>query len=163
MNVTHIEAALVLPQETTSYVQNFTKQPYFINVPPAAEVTIDYFWRADPMIEPMQLGFLAILYYSSTYGQGVYKATVFNGTISIKEAEEDPFTGESFPLIIGILCVGGFLIYTYLKSRSSIISSSSTPTSPSSPETGTSEVNENWLEGTAASQFGKKKGARKTK
>jgi len=118
------------------------------------------------MIEPMQLGFLAVVYYTSTYGQSSYKETIYNGTVFITAVEEEAFTGESVPLVLGFLSVIAFIAYNYLKSRnfsfgSSSAASSSSKKTVTQTETGTSKVDESWLSGTEAAKF--KKTSKKSK
>ena len=121
------------------------------------------------MIEPMELGFLAVIHYESTYGKAEYKDTVYNGTVNIGAVQEEAFTGESLPLMIGIIAVLSFVAYNYLK-QSKLFSSITAATRPkkektaSSPsvEKGTSEIDNSWLSGTAAAGY-KNKSTRKTK
>eukprot|EP01091_Cochliopodium_minus_P008709 TRINITY_DN2014_c0_g1_i1.p1 TRINITY_DN2014_c0_g1~~TRINITY_DN2014_c0_g1_i1.p1 ORF type:complete len:238 (-),score=68.81 TRINITY_DN2014_c0_g1_i1:66-779(-) len=163
MNVTYIEAQLVLPQDHSIFVQNFTKQPFFINVPPNAEVTIDYFWRADPNIEPMKLVFLATIHYRTTYGNSAFSTILYNRTIQITEPEEDIYAGESmflYFLIIGTIAVGGYLYY--MKTTSEKKQKTSKTTTSSVTESGTSEIDESWLTGTVATSD-KKKNKKKNK
>jgi len=165
MNVTYIEAQLVLPQDHGVFVQNFTKQPFFINVPPGAEVTIDYFWRADPNIEPMKLVFLATIYYRTTYANSAFSAILHNKTIQISEPEEDIYAGESmflYFLIIGTIGVGGYLYYMKSISDKKQKPTKSTTTTTESVS-GTSEIDDSWLTGTVAASDKDKKKKKKNK
>lgn len=156
MNITFIEGALVLPTDRNKFVQNFTKQPYFINVPPGTEITLDYFWRPDPMLDPMEIGYIATVYYTSTYGDGNYSTTFFNGTIKIVEPKEDIFAGESFFLYSLILGAIGFFAYTYMGKNSLKV--------PMMKKTQTKQEEENeWLANTSAAKYKKRKNKGKSK
>ena len=99
----------------------------------------------------MKLVFLANVYYRSTYGNSMFSATLYNGTIQITEPEEDVFAGESmflYLMLFGGLSFGGYFLYM----RQTSGKQSKSKSSVSTTETGTNTVDASWLSGTAASK-----------
>lgn len=84
-NLTAVVASLNSPMDFSMYIQNFTHQVYFKELPGGQEMSLEYKFRIAPQV-PTRDFFVAIhLIYEDIGGGGYYSNTVFNGTIEVVE------------------------------------------------------------------------------
>merc|ERR1739848_47573 len=119
VNVTYLHGALYHPSDATRYVQNFTRALYGISVPAGVEVSVDYYFRPDAMLEPMTAGFFATVEY--TDGISNFTHTFFNGTVELVQPPASAFDAQSLFLFVGFAAaigVGGYALMNQKKSES---------------------------------------------
>ncbi|PRP75626.1 hypothetical protein PROFUN_07992 [Planoprotostelium fungivorum] len=147
-NVTGVTASLLWPYDLSVYIQNFTRQPYNIEVQPKEHISILYSFWTDPLMEPRDFGLAARVYYSQDGENGGNFTHVFyNGTIVFEEAESSDY--QMVFTYIALLAATGLIGYVLFNQATNL---GNKKTKKTKTERGTegSTISEEWLEGTAA-------------
>eukprot|EP00879_Flechtneria_rotunda_P001297 GHRR01001446.1.p1 GENE.GHRR01001446.1~~GHRR01001446.1.p1 ORF type:complete len:247 (+),score=60.42 GHRR01001446.1:128-868(+) len=84
-NLTAVVASLNSPMDFSMYIQNFTHQVYFLELPPNEERSIEYKFRIAPQVPTRDFSVAIHLIYEDIDSKGFYSSTVFNGTVEIVE------------------------------------------------------------------------------
>jgi hypothetical protein len=80
LNVTSLFGAVYHPSALGTPIQNFTRKPLMVNVPAAAEATLDYRFRLHPQSPASELVMVHTVVYQSH--DQIYTSTFFNRTIT---------------------------------------------------------------------------------
>lgn len=145
-NVTTVSASFMYPQDHRYFIQNYTRTYYGQNVSAGEERAFFYIFSPDPMLEPRPYGLVVSIFYSDS--ENNYTNVVFNSTIELIESTEpiDLTTMFTYIGVIGVAGLVGFLVYESARGNKR-----------KAPrrriETGTqkaTEIDSEWLEGTAA-------------
>lgn len=86
-NVSYVGAHLHSPYDFTYYIHNFTIREQEALLGPGGETTIEYRFRPDPSLEPLEFTFSAWVVYNSSQGK-LYQNQVVNTTIELIEKAE---------------------------------------------------------------------------
>ena len=112
-NVSYIGAQLHSPFDFSYYIQNFTVRETESIVGPGQETTIEYRFRPDPALEPIEFQLSVWSIYNSSEGR-MYQSTVFNDTVELVEKRE-PWSVSSvinYSLVLAGLGVIGYVGYS---------------------------------------------------
>jgi hypothetical protein len=99
-NISYVGAQLHSPFDFNYYIQNFTTRTLDAIVGPNAETTVEYRFRPDPTLQPIEFQLSGWLLYNGSDGR-IYQSTFINTTIELLEHKE-PW---SFTRLIGTLIV----------------------------------------------------------
>jgi len=155
-NITTITASLRYLQDWRYAVQNFTKIVYGTAVLPGEESSFLYVFRPDPLIEPRDFGLTMTVFYSDSTGQN-FTSVFFNSTVSLVEPDES-FDTQTLFTYVGVIAVVGLIGFLILKATG-VLDKKGGKRRRNTGDTGSmsaGDANE-WLEGTAATNFGKSK------
>lgn len=121
-NVSSLAGHLHSPFDYNYYIQNFTVKSAATTVGPNSQATLEYTFRPDAILEPLEFWFSAYVKYNRTDGRN-FMHTLHNSTIELIEAP----TSTSATLIYYMAVLGGLgaLAYVYTQANSSKSSSSS--------------------------------------
>jgi len=108
-NVSYIGAQLHSPFDFSYYIQNFTVRETESIVGPGQETTIEYRFRPDPALEPIEFQLSVWSIYNSSEGR-LYQSTVFNDTVELVERRE-PWTVQSVVNYLLVLSGMGVIAY----------------------------------------------------
>jgi len=112
-NLTAVAASLKSPYDHSYAVQNYSA--FWINgvLEAGKEITIEYKFKPHENLEPLEFPLEAFLFYNTTDTGDMYRATVFNSTITILEKDIifNPQTFFTYILFIGAV---GFGVYSLL-------------------------------------------------
>jgi len=111
-NVSYIGAQLHSPFDFSYYIQNFTVREVEAIVGPGQETTVEYRFKPDITLEPIEFQLSAWLIYNSSEGK-LYQSTIYNNTIELIEKYE-PWSLSSiinYALVIAGLGVIGYVGY----------------------------------------------------
>ena len=109
-NVSYIGAQLHSPFDFSYYIQNFTVRETESIVGPGQETTVEYRFRPDPSLEPIEFQLSVWAIYNSSEGR-MYQSTAFNDTVELVEKRE-PWTVASainYALVLAGLGVMGYV------------------------------------------------------
>jgi hypothetical protein len=84
-NLTAVVASLNSPLDFTMYIQNFTHQVYFKELPPSGEMSLEYKFRLAPQVPTRDFAVAIHLIYEDVGSSGYYSNVVFNGTVEVVE------------------------------------------------------------------------------
>lgn len=159
-NVTAIMGSLNIPMEFSGYVQNFTQQFYLQRLSPGQQTTVEYTFRPDPSLPAREFVVALTLFYQNSKG-AFLSTTFFNQTVDIVEKKK--FVDADFIMmyitLAGLLAIAGYGLYLYLLSLG-FLKKQKVRTKVSSVSH-VSEHPEEWIEGTAYSQFKAQKDKKK--
>ena len=115
-NVSYIGAQLHSPYDFSYYIQNFTVRETESIVGPSQETTIEYRFRPDVSLEPIEFQLSVWAIYNSSEGR-MYQSTVFNDTVELVERSEPWSVGSVFntALVLSGLGVMGYVAYNLLQ------------------------------------------------
>ena len=112
-NVSYIGAQLHSPFDFSYYIQNFTVRETESIVGPGQETTVEYRFRPDPQLEPIEFTLSVWAIYNSSEGR-MYQSTAFNDTVELVEKKE-PWTVASalnYALVLAGLGMMGYVGYS---------------------------------------------------
>ena len=115
-NVSYIGAQLHSPFDFDYFIQNFTVRETESIVGPAQETTIEYRFRPDVSLEPIEFQLSVWALYNSSEGR-MYQSTVFNDTIELQERREPWSVASVFntALVLSGLGVIGYVAYSVMQ------------------------------------------------
>ena len=115
-NVSYIGAQLHSPFDFSYYIQNFTVRETESIVGPSQETTIEYRFRPDVSLEPIEFQLSVWALYNSSEGR-MYQSTVFNDTIELLERSEPWSVSSVFntALVLSGLGVIGYVAYSLMQ------------------------------------------------
>jgi len=161
-NVTSMVASIRHPYDIRYIIQNFTEREYHQLLRPKEGLSLSYTFSPE-MLEERDYGFIASVYYFDPEADIDYGTTVYNGTIDILESPGnfDVQTFFTYLLILGILGLAGFGIYRLALSYGFAWRKRKTQRAPVEYGTKThvNAVDNEWLQGTAAMDYQKRKAA----
>lgn len=113
-NVSHIVAHLHSPFDYNYYIQNFTSKNTPATVPANSQVSLEYTFKPDTQLEPLEFWLSAVVAYNRSDGRG-FMHTLHNGTVELVEAAEA--TNQRLVMyLVALLGLGG-LGFVYAKSQ----------------------------------------------
>ncbi|EGC33447.1 hypothetical protein DICPUDRAFT_80780 [Dictyostelium purpureum] len=159
LNITHIYASLNHPQDSSVYIQNYTRGDFGIAVEKGHHATLAYRFVPSEYLEPRQFGLLISLEYQD--GAQNYTLTFFNSTINITEKESSFDMDSFFLLILGFAVMGGvgYFVYSKMPKQKKVRRTVSKSSSVAKVETEADTAD--WLSGTSADKS--KKSIKKNK
>ena len=115
-NVSYIGAQLHSPFDFSYYIQNFTVRETESIVGPSQETTIEYRFRPDVSLEPIEFQLSVWALYNSSEGR-MYQSTVFNDTVELVERQEPWSVSSVFntALVLSGLGVIGYVAYNLMQ------------------------------------------------
>ena len=115
-NVSYIGAQLHSPFDFSYYIQNFTVRETEAIVGPNQETTIEYRFRPDVSLEPIEFQLSVWALYNSSEGR-MYQSTVFNDTVELVERSEPWSVSSVFntALVLSGLGVIGYVAYNLMQ------------------------------------------------
>lgn len=90
-NISQIAAHLHSPFDYNYYIQNFTVKHASATVGPNSQVTLEYTFKPDPTLEPLEFHFSAYVNYNRSDGR-TFMHTLHNATIDLYEPGSDSNT-----------------------------------------------------------------------
>lgn len=103
-NVTNIGTSLHSPYDYSYFIQNFTASEPGVIVGPEQQVTLEYRFRPDPALEPVDFLLSGYVTYSDS-GYDSYKSIFYNDTIVMVE--------KPFVLTPSVVVGYSFVIFTF--------------------------------------------------
>jgi len=145
-----ISASLRYPVDWKVHIQNFTRQPVGVIVYPSEQYSFLYTFRPDGMLEPRDFGLSAQVFYTDNENRN-FSTHFYNSTISLAEHEEG-FDIQLLFTYVGILAVFGLLAFFAYNMVAKAAKKSGVGRSRrvESTQQSSSEVDNEWLEGTSA-------------
>ena len=115
-NVSYIGAQLHSPFDFSYYIQNFTVRETEAIVGPSQETTLEYRFRPDVSLEPIEFQLSVWALYNSSEGR-MYQSTVFNDTVELVERREPWSVSSVFntALVLSGLGVIGYVAYSLMQ------------------------------------------------
>jgi len=146
VNVTSISASLRYPSDWRYFIQNYTQEVVSFVVNPKEQATFLYTFLPDPMLEARDFGLAAQVFYHDQEGNN-FTSYFYNSTISLVESSES-IDAQALFTYVGIVGVAGLLLFVIYKA----VGDKKKGKRPARVETGTqsTDLNEEWLEGTHA-------------
>jgi len=105
LNISFIGAYLHSPYDINYYIQNFTVKPLADYLYPSAQYTIEYTFKADQKLEPLQYWFSAFIMVNGT--TRLYKQTPINGTLDLVLENSDFGLNDVLMWIVSFAIIGG--------------------------------------------------------
>ncbi|CAD7701158.1 unnamed protein product [Ostreobium quekettii] len=151
VNVSAIMGSLNHAGDFRVYYQNFSMQPLGITVPAGAELTMEYLFRPDPALPPMEFRIAITAFYSNVKGNEWYSSTFFNETIEIVEAEKF-FDTEVLFMYATIICLMALAVFGLVRWAASLSIFKKAVTTKKAKAASTTTADDDWLKGTPASK-----------
>eukprot|EP00013_Stygamoeba_regulata_P023440 CAMPEP_0177658580 /NCGR_PEP_ID=MMETSP0447-20121125/16897_1 /TAXON_ID=0 /ORGANISM="Stygamoeba regulata, Strain BSH-02190019" /LENGTH=267 /DNA_ID=CAMNT_0019163217 /DNA_START=44 /DNA_END=847 /DNA_ORIENTATION=+ len=157
-NLTHIYATLLHPKELTYHVENYTAIGYYDLLQSGDFKSFSYFFNPNEYLQVREdFGFAAIAFFQKPTDNNpfrIYRHIIFNGTMAVVE-RETAFDADLLFAYAGVGAIGLAVLFGLYK----IVSKAARKGGKRRLETGTrsSEVSDEWLEGTHAAMHGKKR------
>jgi len=113
-NLTYITGALHSPYDHSYYIQNFTVSLINAVVDAGTEISLEYKFKSDPNLEPLQFQLEAYFLYNTTDDREVYRVTFFNKTVDLVEKSGEFNTRTLFSYLLVLSCIGiaGYYVYS---------------------------------------------------
>lgn len=155
-NITAIMGSLNQHNFFDYYIQNFTMQLYHVIVPPGLELTLEYRFRPDPALSPLEFAVAVTVFYENSNGKQ-YSSTFFNETIDITEADKF-FDVEVLFMYATMFIIAGAVAFGAVRwlGNLSVVKKVATTGKPKKTTAG-SEKEDDWLAGTPVGKALKKK------
>jgi len=123
-NVTYIGASLRSPYDFSYIIQNFTVRTVFTELAPNSEITIEYKFKPDLNLEPLEFHLEGFVYYNSTVPapsdpatpvpeEDVFRSAFINGTVKLEERKSDVDARALFTYVLLFSAVG-LIIYIFI-------------------------------------------------
>eukprot|EP00882_Tetradesmus_deserticola_P001591 GHRQ01001716.1.p1 GENE.GHRQ01001716.1~~GHRQ01001716.1.p1 ORF type:complete len:238 (+),score=114.57 GHRQ01001716.1:216-929(+) len=109
-NLTAIVASLNSPMDFNMYIQNFTHQVYFKELPAGQEVSLEYKFRIAPQVPTRDFSVAVHLVYEDVGNPSFFSSTVFNGTV---EVVEKPRLVDTEGISMLMMIAGSFGLIAY--------------------------------------------------
>lgn len=112
-NLTYMTGSLHSPYDFSYYIQNFTVSLIGTVVDAGSEISVDFKFKTDPNLEPLQFQLEAYFLYNTTDEREVFRTTFFNETIELVEKNSDFTTRTLFSYLMVLLVLGaiGYFVY----------------------------------------------------
>lgn len=110
LNVSYVGAQLHSPYDLNYYIQNFTVKEIWATVLPQSEVTVEYKFKADANLEPLEFWLSGFVFYNSTDDMYAYRSTWTNQTITLTPAGTSYDVQTLFTYVL-ILAIVGLIVY----------------------------------------------------
>jgi hypothetical protein len=145
-NITAIHGSFRYPSDPSIFVQNFTSWKYGAIVRPLEHVTLQYYFFPDELLEPKDYVFVCNVYYSDEENVN-YTTTFFNSTIYMVEDSTplDLKTFFTYFLILGVVGLVSYVIYTVRSGKKLIPASLSKATSVEKGTRASTSDSDEWL------------------
>jgi len=108
-NITHIGAHLHSPFDFTYYIQNFTVREIGAEVSPGEEISVEYRFKPDATLEPLEFWLSAWALYNDTDSEQ-FQSTFFNTTVEIVERKSQINVKAIFHYLF-LIGLGGLIVY----------------------------------------------------
>jgi len=123
-NLTAIGAHLHSPFDFSYYIQNFTAYEVDGVVEPGAQVSLEYTFKPDPSLEPLEFHLSGWILYNDS-DNNMFRSTFVNGTIELVEAQSDfdirgVFTWFLAVAALGLIVYIGFNVFATPEQKKSV-------------------------------------------
>jgi hypothetical protein len=112
-NVSYVGAHLHSPYDFNFFVQNFTVRWTSNLLPPNSEVTVEYKFRPDEKLEPLDFHLSGWLIYNDSASTPIiYRSLFFNQTVEVTERRSE-WTIQSFfttALVLAGIAIAGYVV-----------------------------------------------------
>jgi len=115
-NLTYITGSLHSPFDYSYYIQNFTVGLINAVVDAGTEISVEYRFKPDPNLEPLEFHFSGYFLYNTTDDREIYRSTFYNGTVELLEKSRDFNTRTIFSYVL-VLAVVGLIGYFLFESK----------------------------------------------
>jgi len=119
-NLTYITGSLHSPFDYSYYIQNFTVSLINAVVDAGSEISLEYRFKPDPNLEPLEFHFSGYFLYNTTDDREIYRSTFFNGTVELveKNREFNTRTIFSYVLVLAVIGLAGYFFFESKYSKS---------------------------------------------
>jgi hypothetical protein len=125
LNITEVGAHLQSQYDLSYYIQNYSKFTQNLPVRPHEQVSLEYLFMPDEMLEPMGFWFSAYVHYNNTEGRQ-YRTTFMNHTLELIE-DPNAFQYGGLLTLIALLGAAAVGAYVYMAPPAKKSSSDSAP------------------------------------
>jgi len=112
-NITNVGASLRSPFDYSYIIQNLTSSEVGLIVEPGNEVSIEYKFRADPSLEPLEFWLSGWLLYNNSDHQ-IFRSAFYNATIDLVEKPNNFDARQVFSYFL-MAAVGGLVAYIFFQ------------------------------------------------
>lgn len=149
-NFSRIMGSLNLPQEFNYYVQNFSANAYSVSLKNEEESTLEYKFRPDKSLSPMELQVALTVFYKDNSGKE-YSTTFFNETIDIVETYKT-IDYEAIMMVVVMFGILGGIGYGVLAWMGSLNVIKKVAVGGKKKGAKEESSNDDWAEGTPAAK-----------
>lgn len=146
-NITAITGSLNSVANFSVNIQNFGTMAVGVIIPPALEVTLEYKFRPDPALTPVEFNVAVAVFYSDSSGQREHSSVFFNDTIDIVEPEKF-FDTEVLFMYATIICLIALAVFGMVRWVANLSVFRKVTTSKKSKKPLTATAEDEWLKGT---------------
>lgn len=111
-NVSIVTGSLVVPQDYSYHVENFTTYRYFDVVAPHSEHSFVYEFQTREIFNPQEFGLTVLVYYTDAADGKNYVSTVFNSTVTLAQSSEEGSSQVFLYTLLALLVALGFVLYS---------------------------------------------------
>jgi len=117
-NISYIGAHFHSPFDFSYYIQNFTVRELGVVVEPQNQLTLEYTFRPDKSLEPLEFWLSGWIYYNNS-DNVLFRTTFQNGTIELTEKLTDFNVRRVFSYFFAIALAGlvGFFAVNWTKTK----------------------------------------------
>jgi len=109
-NITAVGGHLHSPFDFSYYIQNFSVKAVGVSVGPHEQVSVEYNFKPDKSLEPLEFSFSCYVLYNSTIKNETFRNVFFNATIELVEKQSDVNIRRVFSYFFA-LAVAGLVAY----------------------------------------------------
>ncbi|CAD7699658.1 unnamed protein product [Ostreobium quekettii] len=160
VNVSAIMGSLNSAADFRVHYQNFSMQPLGVTVPPNVELTMEYLFRPDPALPPMEFRVAITAFYSNVAGNEWHSSTFFNETIEIVDPEK-LFDTEVLFMYATLICIFALIVFGIVRWAANLSIFKKAAATKKTKAVNTATGDDDWLKGTPASKVMKSRKADK--